>query len=120
MRPAFNEVNAAKQEQEKVINEAEREYNRVIPAARGEAEQQVRNAEGYAMAVVNRAKGDANRFTNILRAYHTAPSVTRTRLYLETIEEIYGRLSEMTIVDRGIKGLLPVFTQGQAASGGTR
>jgi membrane protease subunit HflK len=115
VRPAFNDVNSAKQEQEKVINEAEREYNKVIPDARGKAEQVVRNAEGYAARVVNRAKGDADRFRNVLRAYRTAPAITRTRLYLETIEEIYGRFHEMTIVDKGVKGLLPVFTPQQNA-----
>ncbi|MEE8425465.1 MAG: FtsH protease activity modulator HflK [Elusimicrobiota bacterium] len=116
VRPAFNEVNSAKQEQEKGINEAEREYNRVIPKARGEAEQMIRTAEGYATAVLNRAKGDANRFNNVLRAYRTAPAVTRTRLYLEMIEEVYQRFSEMTIVDQGVKGILPVFTQGGGAT----
>ncbi|OGS00811.1 MAG: HflK protein, partial [Elusimicrobia bacterium RBG_16_66_12] len=84
VRPAFNEVNAAKQEQEKAINQAEREYNTVIPEAIGKAEQTVRNAQGYATAAVNRAEGDATRFRAVLGAYQTAPTVTRSRLYLET------------------------------------
>jgi membrane protease subunit HflK len=109
VRPAFNEVNAAKQEQEQAINQAEREYNRVIPEARGKAEKVVRDAEGYAAAVVNRAEGDASRFKDILSAYRTAPQVTRTRLYLETLEEVYGRVKSMTIVDKKVQGLLPIF-----------
>ncbi|MFH1726413.1 MAG: FtsH protease activity modulator HflK [Elusimicrobiota bacterium] len=113
VRPAFNEVNAAKQEQEKVINQAEREYNKVIPEARGKAERTIRDAEGEAAGVVNRAKGDAARFRDVLRAYRTAPRVTRTRLHLETLETIYSRFKEMIIVDKGVKGLLPVFDSAQ-------
>ncbi len=111
VRPAFNEVNAAKQEQEQSINQAEREYNKVIPEARGKAEQAVRDAQGYATAVVNRAEGDAARFRDMLNAYRNATSVTRTRLYLETMEEIYGRFKSLTIVDKNVQGLLPVFQQ---------
>ena len=88
VRPAFNEVNAAKQEQEKAINQAEKEYNTVIPEAIGKAEQTIRNAQGYATAAVNRAEGDATRFKAMLNAYRVAPTVTRSRLYLETMEEI--------------------------------
>lgn len=115
VRPAFNEVNAAKQEQEQAINQAEREYNKVIPESRGKAEQAVRDAEGYATAAVNRASGDAARFRSVLEAYRVAPTVTRTRLYVETMEEIYGRFKTLTIVDKGVHGVLPVFPQGKAA-----
>lgn len=110
VRPAFNEVNAAKQEQEKAINQAEKEYNTVIPEAIGKAEQTVRNAQGYATAAVNRAEGEATRFRQTLKAYQAAPTVTRSRLYLETMEEIYGRLESLTVVDKGVSGVLPVFT----------
>lgn len=116
VRPAFNEVNAAKQEQEKAINQAEKEYNTVIPEAIGKAEQTVRNAQGYATAAVNRAEGDAARFRVVLKAYQASPTVTRSRLYLETMEEIYGRVQGLTIVDKGVSGLLPVFSQGKDAS----
>jgi modulator of FtsH protease HflK len=109
VRPAFNDVNAAKQEQEQAINHAEREYNRVIPESRGKAEQTIRDAQGYATAVVNRAEGDANRFRSVLAAYQTSPTVTRTRLYIETMEELYSRFKSLTIVDKGVQGLLPVF-----------
>lgn len=111
VRPAFNEVNAAKQDQEKAINQAESEYNKVIPEAGGKAEQSIRDTEGYATAVVKRAKGEAERFSQVLAAYRTAPRPTRTRLYLETIEDVYSRFKEMTIVDKGVEGLLPVFTR---------
>ena len=76
------------------------------------------NLEGEATAVVNRAKGDADRFKRVLKAYRTAPDVTRTRLYLETMEKVYGNFSQMTIVDKGVEGLLPIFQPSQ--SGATR
>ncbi|HBL19145.1 MAG: HflK protein [Elusimicrobia bacterium GWA2_69_24] len=117
VRPAFNEVNAAKQEQEKVINEAEREYNKVIPEARGRAEETIRKAEGEATAAVNRAKGEADRFRSVLAAYRTAPQVTRSRLYIETLEQVYSRFQQVTIVDKGVQGLLPLFdTQKKGAA----
>lgn len=109
VKPSFNEVNAAKQEQEKAINMAEEAYNKVIPEARGKAEETISNAEGYASAVVNRAKGDSERFLLTLKEYRQAPEVTRTRIYIETMQELFSRFKNLTIVDDKVKGLLPVF-----------
>jgi modulator of FtsH protease HflK len=111
VRPSFNEVNAARQELEQLINQAEARYNKVIPEARGKAEQTVAEAEGRALAIVNSAQGDAEKFTSILTEYTHAPQVTRQRLYLETMEKIYSRFDQVTIVDPAIQGLLPVFTK---------
>ena len=115
VKPSFNEVNAAKQEQEQAINVAEEAYNKVIPEARGKAEETVSEADGYASAAVNRARGDAERFTLTLQQYKRAPEITRKRLYLETMEQLYGRFKALTIVDDKVKGVLPLF--GQAAPG---
>jgi membrane protease subunit HflK len=112
VKPSFNEVNAAKQEQEKAINMAEESYNKVIPEARGKADETISNAEGYASAVVNRAKGDSQRFLMTLKEYRQAPEVTRTRIYIETMQELFNRFKNLTIVDEKVKGLLPVFNQG--------
>ncbi len=109
VRPSFNEVNAAKQEQEKLINQAEEAYNKVIPEARGKANKLVSEAEGHAMAVVNRAEGDAQKFNAVLREYKKAPSITRKRIYLETMEEVFAQIENFTIVDPEIKGLLPIY-----------
>jgi len=109
VKPSFNNVNAAKQEQEQAINQAEKYYNKIIPEARGKAEQKIAEAEGFATAILNRAKGDANRFKKILVSYRKAPQVTRDRMYIETIEKVLARLDTVTIVDPEIKGLLPVF-----------
>lgn len=109
VRPSFNEVNAAKQEQEKVINQAEEAYNKVIPEARGQAEKQIAEAEGYATALVNRSKGDADKFKAIYDEYKLAPSVTKRRLYIEAMEGIFSGMKDITIVDPSVKGILPVF-----------
>ncbi len=109
VKPAFNEVNAAKQEQEQTINNAEREYNRLIPEAKGQADKLLSDAEGFAIDAKNRAEGDAHRFVNMLTAYQESPDLTRKRLYIETMEEIYQSINKVTIVDPAIKGLLPVF-----------
>lgn len=114
VRASFNEVNAAKQEQEKVINQAEESYNKVIPAARGKADELISQAEGYALSKVNRAEGDADKFKAISREYKRAPSITKKRLYLEAMEEIFSKLEKVTIVDKDINGLLPIYNQIQA------
>jgi len=109
VKASFNEVNEAKQEQEKVINQAERRYNEVIPEARGKADKLIQTAEGYGMALINRSKGDAARFLSVLKEYKKAPLITRKRLYLETMEEIFARMENVTIVDSKVKGLMPIF-----------
>ncbi len=109
VRPSFNEVNEAKQEQEKLINQAERAYNEIIPEARGKAEEVISRAEGFATAAINHAKGDAGKFTSVLREYKKAPNVTRSRIYLETMETLYKKFTKLVIVDSKVKGLLPVF-----------
>lgn len=109
VKPAFNEVNAAKQQQEEAINLAEKEYNRVIPEARGKAEQLLSNAQAYAVSVVNSAKGDAARFSSVAAEYAKAPDITRSRLYLETMEQLLSGVRRLTVVDDKLQGLLPVF-----------
>ena len=63
------------------------------------------------MKVVNRAKGDASRFTQVYKEYKKAPQVTQTRIYLETMEEIFAKISDFTIIDKDAKGLLPIYGQ---------
>lgn len=111
VQASFNDVNAAKQEQEKMLNQAEESYNRVIPEAKGKANKLIQEAEGFASEVVNRAYGDAERFKAIAREYRKAPSITRKRIYLETMQEIFQRLDNVTIVDSKVKGLLPIFSK---------
>ncbi|MBD65605.1 MAG: FtsH protease activity modulator HflK [Halobacteriovoraceae bacterium] len=112
VQASFNEVNSAKQEQEKMINEAETEYNRIIPEAKGKAKKLISEAQGYAKAIINRAEGDADKFKAIAREYRKAPAITKKRIYLETMENIFSRMENVTIVDDKVKGLLPVFGGG--------
>ncbi|OUR93737.1 HflK protein [Halobacteriovorax marinus] len=109
VKPSFNEVNEAKQEQEKAINQAEGEYNKVIPEARGKADKLISEAEGYATAQVNRALGDAQKFEALLKEYKRAPKITRKRIYLETMSKIFKKFENITVVDPSVKGLLPIF-----------
>lgn len=109
VKPAFNEVNEAQQERERLINQAQSEYNKIIPRARGEAQQTIQVAEGYALDRVNRARGDAERFNAIFAAYQNAPDVTRTRIYLETLGKILPGVREKIVLDEGLKGVLPLL-----------
>jgi modulator of FtsH protease HflK len=109
VKPAFNEVNQAIQEKERLINEAWADYNQTVPNARGEAERVVRAAEGYGLERVNNARGDVARFVNIYDEYRKAPEVTRKRLYLETLNEVLPKTGRKLIVDSSMKGLLPLL-----------
>ncbi len=87
-------------------------YNRVIPEARGKAKKMINEAEGYAGALVNTAYGDANRFKQLYAEYRKAPAITKKRIYLETMEVVFSRFTDLTIVDSKVKGLLPVYNNG--------
>lgn len=98
-----------------MINEARTAFNRVIPKARGEALQAIQEAEGYGTDRVNRAKGDAARFQALLEAYRKAPVVTRRRIYLETLQEILGSVKRTLVLDKDLKGLIPLLSlEGEA------
>jgi len=113
VKPSFNEVNESLQEKERKINEAWSEYNQEIPKAAGEAEQVIRGAEGYATERVNRSRGDAALFESVYREYAKAPSVTRRRLYLETINDILPKIKKKFIIDEKQRGLLPLLNLGE-------
>jgi len=109
VKPAFNEVNEAKQEKERLINEAWKEYNTIIPKAKGEALRTVSQAEGYALDRVNRAKGEADRFIITWREYVKAKEVTRKRLYLEAISDSMAKVDKKYIFDSKQKSILPIM-----------
>jgi len=110
VKPSFNEVNQAQQEKERLINEALTAYNKVVPRARGEAQQMLEEAEGYATDRVNRSQGDALAFKALLEAYERAPEVTRQRIYLETMAEVFPKTRGKVIVDNDIDGVLPLLS----------
>jgi modulator of FtsH protease HflK len=107
VKPAFNEVNEARQDKERRINEAQEQANKEIPKASGEAARTIAEAEGYGLERVNRAKGEANRFQAILAEYQKAPEVTRKRLYLEALTVILPEAKSLYIVDADQKALIP-------------
>jgi len=109
VKPAFNEVNEAKQEKERMINDAYAAYNKRIPKARGNAEKTIRKAEGYAIDRTNRAEGEAQRFLVMLEEYNKAKEVTRRRLYLETLSEALPKAGNKYIVDPSQESLLPIL-----------
>jgi modulator of FtsH protease HflK len=115
VRPSFNEVNQAIQERERAINQAWAKYNQVIPEARGKASQAIRSAEGYATERVNHAEGDVARFNALQREYAKAPTVTRTRLYLETVKRALPRASRRVLIDSSLDSLLPLLSLDSAA-----
>ncbi|AHF90131.1 membrane protein [Opitutaceae bacterium TAV5] len=109
VKPAFNEVNQAEQERERLISEAEKRRNQVIPRAEGEARQIIAEAEGYRAERVNRARGEAGRFTSILAEYKQAPDITRRRLYLEMIDNVLPRAGQIYIMQEGHTPPVPLL-----------
>ena len=100
-----------------MIYQAREAYNKVIPAAKGDAEKTIRSAEGYALDRVNRAKGDASRFLSLYEEYNKAQDITRRRLYLEAIQEIFPKMGDKFIVDADQKNLLPLLNLGKSQGG---
>jgi len=114
VQPSFNEVNQATQEKERMVYQAREEYNKAIPAAKGNAEKTIKSAEGYALDRVNRAKGDAARFLSLYAEYSKARDVTRRRLYLETLKDVFPKLGQKYIIDEDQKNVLPLLNLGVA------
>ena len=88
VKPAFDDVNSAQQERERLISEARAYAAKVVPEARGAAARIRTEAEGYKTAKVAKANGDADRFSLLVDQYKQAPEVTRKRLWLETVQEV--------------------------------
>lgn len=112
VKPAFNEVNQAEQERERLINEAEKRRNQVIPRAQGQALQIISEAEGYAAERVNRANGETDRFLAILEQYSLSPEVTRKRMYLETMDKVLPQLGRVYVVEDGQVPPIPFLNMG--------
>jgi membrane protease subunit HflK len=112
VQEAFEDVNKAMQDLERLINEGQQVYNEEIPKARGEAERTIQIAQGYATERVNKANGDVARFNSVYEEYRRAPEVTRQRLYYEMIEEVFKDEKNMTIIDRNLQNFLPLMNMG--------
>jgi modulator of FtsH protease HflK len=117
VRPAFNEVNEARQERERMINEATKRANQQIPRAEGEAQRLIAEAQGYATERVNRSYGETARFRAMLQEYTLVPEVTRARLYLETMAEILPGVGQVIMVQDEQVGPLPLMNIRDARQG---
>ncbi len=121
---AFKNVQSAEQQRDRLQKEADAYANTVLAGARGEAAQLLEEAEGYRAQVVNQAEGEASRFTSVLTEYKKAPEVTRKRLYLETMEQVFGQIDKVIIdKDTGGQGVVPYLPLNELgkkpATGGT-
>ncbi|MGA7878947.1 MAG: FtsH protease activity modulator HflK, partial [Desulfoferrobacter sp.] len=116
VKQAFNEVNEAQQEKERMINEAQQVYNQKIPRAKGEARQKITQAEGYALERVNKAQGEVARFSDILTEYEKAPEVTRSRMYMEAFADFNSKIDRLIVIDGSQQNLLPLFDIGKMST----
>lgn len=115
VKPAFDEVNASVQKRDQLINEANRERNILIPKAEAEKDRLIREAEGYAARRKAETEGEINALIEQYKAYKEAPEVTRQRLYLEALQEVMQSTGPKIIVDRDLKGILPLLDLNAAA-----
>ena len=97
---SFRDVQAARADLERAQNEAQTYANRVVPEARGRVAQITQNAEAYREQTVAEATGQTSRFTQIYDEYRKAPEITRQRMYLETMERLFGGTDKI-ILDAG-------------------
>jgi membrane protease subunit HflK len=110
VQDAFEDVNKAIQDMERFINEGQESYNAQIPRAQGEADKIIQVARGYATERVNNAQGDAARFNSVYEEYRKSPAITRERLYLEAMEEVFGAKENQSLIDGELDNVLPFKT----------
>lgn len=118
VQAAFEDVNKAIQDMNRLINEGREAYNAEIPKVQGQADQIVEVAQGYASERVNVAKGDVSRFNAVYDEYRKAPEVTKKRLYYEMMEEIFKDQNNIDLIDKSLQNVLPIKNITQSSSGG--
>jgi len=106
VQASFDDVLKAAQERERAKNEAQAYANDVIPRAGGAASRLRAEAEAYKARIVAQAQGDARRFESIYDEYRKAPDVTRDRLYVDTMQEVYSNVSKVLVESREGSNLL--------------
>jgi len=118
VREAYSDVIRAREDRERFIEEARVHANSVIPEARGQAARVVQEAQGYKASTVALAEGEAQRFLLLLAEYQKAPEITRKRLYLQTMENVFGR-SRKVLLDADSSGNVLYLPLDQLSSGKT-
>lgn len=121
VQAAFDDVLKASQERDRAKNEAEAYANDVVPRARGTASRLKEESEGYRARIVAQAEGDAQRFKSVLAEYQKAPQVTRDRMYVDTMQEIYANVTKVLVDSKSGSNLLylpldKILQQSQQAS----
>ena len=111
---AFRDVQAARADKERLQNEAAAYANRVVPEARGEAERILQAARAYREQAVAEATGQTARFLKVYEEYKKAPEVTRKRMYLETMERVFGGADKIILDSKGSQGVAPYLSLEQA------
>jgi membrane protease subunit HflK len=106
VQAAFDDAVKATQDRERLINEGQAYANDVVPKAGGTAARLLQEAEGYRTRIVQTAEGDAARFRQVLVEYNKAPQVTRDRLYLDTMQQIFSNTTKVMIDSRGSSPML--------------
>ena len=106
VQASFDDVLKAGQERERAKNEAEAYANDVVPRAVGSASRLKEEAAAYKARIVAQAQGDAQRFSSVLAEYQKAPQVTRDRMYLESMQQIYGNVTKVLVESRQGSNLL--------------
>jgi membrane protease subunit HflK len=121
VQAAFDDAVKAGQDRERQKNEGQAYANDVIPRARGAASRLMEEATGYRQRIIVTAEGDASRFKQILAEYSKAPEVTRSRMYLETVQQVYANTSKVMLDSKGPGNLLylPLDKLMQAAGAAT-
>jgi membrane protease subunit HflK len=97
VQAAFDDAVKAGQDQERLKSEGQAYANDIIPRAKGTADRLIQEAEGYKARVVATAEGDANRFKQVLTEYAKAPGVTRDRMYIDSMREMYNNVSKVLV-----------------------
>ena len=106
VRPAFDDVIRAREDEQRVQNQAQQYSNQIIPEARGEAQRRIEAANAYSAEVVAEATGDASRFDQLLTEYLKSPEVTRQRLYIDSIEDVMTASSKIMVDVEGGNNML--------------
>ena len=105
---AFQDVTNAIQDMERLINEGKEAYNKEIPRASGQAKKMIQEAQGYSNEKVNEAEGDVARYKAVLAEYQKNPDITRNRLYIEMMEDVFGELENTDLIDKNLDNFLPL------------
>jgi membrane protease subunit HflK len=106
VQAAFNDAVKAGADRDRLKNEGQAYASDVVPKARGTAARLKEEAEGYRQRVIAQADGDAQRFRSVLSEYQRAPTVTRDRLYLESMQQVYSNVSKVMVESRAGSNLL--------------